>query len=199
MDADAPATTAAPAGRFPAGAANADNPRMTAVPPDFLKPEPPWFRPRPVWLAWAAVPVLVLALLLQIALADRDRLAADAAWRPRIEALCAMLGCTLRPWREAEAFHLTSREVRPHPGAPGALLISASFRNDARFAQPWPQLELSLANLEGDALALRRFTAREYLGAPPASPLIGPGQSASLTLEVRDPGKRAVVFHFEFR
>jgi hypothetical protein len=172
---------------------------MPAPSPEFLKPAPPLLRPRPIWIAWAAVPLLAIALLLQIAIADRARLAADADWRPRIENLCAIMGCAIPPWREPDAFHLTSREVRPHPSAAGALLVSASFRNDARFAQPWPQLELSLANLEGDSLGLRRFAPREYLGAAPASAFIGPGQSASLTLEVRDPGKRAVEFHFDFR
>ena len=89
--------------------------------------------------------------------------------------------------------------MRPHPTVAGALLISITFRNDARFAQPWPLLELSLANLEGQPLGLRRFTPREYLGTLPTNAEIAPGQSASLSLEIVDPGKRAVEFHFDFR
>ena len=165
--------------------------------PDFLQPEPR--ARRWPWRSWLVLFALALLLLVQIALADRAALAADPQWRPRIAAVCRVLRCTIPPWREPAAFHLTSREVRPHPSVPGVLLITASFRNDAAFAQPWPLLELSLSNLDGDALGLRRFTPREYLGSAPASALIAPGQSASLTLEVLDPGKRAVAFGFEFR
>ena len=58
--------------------------------PDFAAPRPPpaepaWRRHR----AWALVPLLGVLLVLQVVVADRVRLAADAAWRPRVVALCA--------------------------------------------------------------------------------------------------------------
>ena len=40
-----------------------------------------------------------LLLVLQVLLADRARLAADARTRPFMERACALLGCTLPPWR----------------------------------------------------------------------------------------------------
>lgn len=148
------------------------------------------------WLAAAVV--LTVALLLQLMLADRARLAGDAAWRPRLESLCGVLGCSLPAWHEPDALRVTSREVRPHPKVPGVLLVTLSFRNDARWAQPWPVMEIALHDLDGQALGLRRFTPTEYLGSPPAQPLIAPTQSASATLEILDPGKRAVAFTFDF-
>lgn len=167
--------------------------------PDFATAKPP--APRQVWrlLGWGIPPLLLLVLVLQVVVADRARLAADPQWRPRIVSLCAWLGCSVPPWHEPQAFHVTARELRPHPTAPGALLVTATFRNDAAHAQAWPVLQLSLANLDGDPLGLRRFTPREYLGSEPSNPWIGPGQSASVTLEVLDPGKRAVTFEFDFR
>jgi Protein of unknown function (DUF3426) len=104
----------------------------------------------------------------------------------------------LPAWSEPKAFHVTSRDIRPHPSVPNALLLTASFRNDAVFAQAWPQLEVALTDLEDQPLGLRRFEAREYLGNEPSSPMIMPGQSASLTLEIMDPGKHAVAFRLEF-
>ena len=148
---------------------------------------------------WLALPVLVLALGLQILVADRARFVADAQWRPRIVALCGVLRCSVPAWREPSAFHVTTRDVRPHPSVPGVLRVSATFRNDAAFAQSWPVLQLSLANVEGDALGLRRFKPREYLGNVPAGSQLGPGQSATFALDVVDPGKRAVEFDIEFR
>lgn len=167
--------------------------------PEFVRPVERVSHSRAHWWLWATVPVLTVALLLQIAVADRARLATDPIWRPRIVILCEWLRCSVPDWQEPSAFHITSREVRPHPSAPGVLLVTATFRNDAAFAQAWPRLQLSLANLDGDSLGLRRFTAREYLGSEPATTQIGPGQSATVTLEIVDPGKRAVTFGFDFR
>jgi len=166
--------------------------------PAFAKPPQAVRRDLLRLAGWIAVPLLALLLVLQVLIADRARLAADASWRPRMQALCRLAGCQLPPWREPTAFTITARDLRPHPSVPGVLLVTATFRNDARFAQPWPVLQLSLANLDGEALGLRRFQAREYLGSAPTSALIAPGQSASVTLEVADPGKRAVSFEFAF-
>ena len=147
---------------------------------------------------WALALLLAALLVLQILVADRARLAADAAWRPRLEALCGVLGCDLPAWREPTALRVTSREMRPHPSVPGALLVTASFSNQSRFPQAWPQLELSLTDLDGQALGLRRFTPTEYLGSAPRSERIAPGQSAIVTLEIADPGRRALAFGIEF-
>ena len=166
--------------------------------PAFAKPPQAVRRDLLRLAGWIAVPLLLALLVAQVLLADRARLGADAAWRPRMLALCRLAGCALPPWREPSAFHVTARELRPHPSAPGVLLVTATFRNDARYAQAWPALQLSLVNLDGEPLGLRRFQPRDYLGAEPGTPLIGPGQSASVTLEVLDPGKRAVSFEFAF-
>jgi len=149
-------------------------------------------------IGWGIALLLLLALCVQILVADRDRLAADPDWRPRMEALCATLRCSIPPWHEPDAFRVTSREVRPHPSVPGVLLVSASFRNDAAFAQAWPQLQLSLTDIDGQSLGLRRFAPSEYLGSAPATQRIAPGQSANITLEILDPGKRALAFGIEF-
>jgi len=166
--------------------------------PVFVRPKERKPVQRARWLAWATVPLLALLLVLQFAIADRARLAADRDWRPRVLALCNVLGCSVPPWREPAALHLTSRELRPHPSVPGVLVVSATFRNDAAFAQPWPQLQLSLQNIDGESLGLRRFAPREYLGSTPATSMIGAGQSASIRVEILDPGRRAVAFGFEF-
>ena len=167
--------------------------------PEFTQTSKPARRVRAKDGLWLALPILLATLLLQIAVADRTHLAADRVWRPRIVALCDWLRCTVPPWHEPSAFHISSREVRPHPSATGVLLVTATFRNDGAFAQAWPRLQLSLANMDGDSLGLRRFSPREYLGSEPATKRIEPGQSATITLEIVDPGQRAVAFGFEFR
>ena len=179
---------------------------MSGYPARMSMPEPPFSRKpgNPLaefargLLGWGVAGLLLLALCVQVLVADRARLAADRDWRPRVQALCDVLRCNLPAWREPEAFRVTSREVRPHPSVPGVLLVSASFRNDAAFAQAWPQLELSLTDIDGQSLGLRRFAPSEYLGSAPATQRIAPGQSANITLEILDPGKRALAFGIGF-
>lgn len=147
---------------------------------------------------WALAAMLALTLSALSLLAERDRLATDARFRPWLAAACERLGCRLPPWQEPQAFRILTRDVRPHPSVPGALLITATFRNDAAWPQAWPRLQLSLQNLDGREVAQRRFDPAEYLGGPPAQPVLGAGQSASLTLEVVDPGREAIAFTFDF-
>ena len=103
------------------------------------------------------------------------------------------------PWTAPQGIEVTARDVRPHPSVPGALLVQLSFRNGAEFDQVWPQLELAMLDLSGKPLALRRFSAAEYLGGEPSSSVLRAGQSAEVTLEIADPGKEAIAYAFDFR
>jgi hypothetical protein len=155
---------------------------------------------RPLQWRWWLASFVLLALLVAIyPIADRKELAADANWRPTVQRLCAVAGCVLPPWSELNRFEVTAREVRPHPSAKGALLITVSFRNNAAFAQNWPLLELTTSDLNGHEVYMRRFQAKEYLGGAPETPMIAAGQSANATLEVVDPGRDAVSWNFDFR
>jgi hypothetical protein len=146
-----------------------------------------------------AIGLLSLLLVLQLLLADRTTLARDARWRPAMSTLCGALRCTLPAWREPAAFTLLDRDVRPRPGMPGVLRVTATFRNDARWPQPWPALLLTLSDLDGRAVGARVFTPREYLGVAPAQPTLASGQSAMLSMDVLEPGPRIVAFTFDFR
>lgn len=147
---------------------------------------------------WTVAVALTLVLLLQVALAQRDQLAADPRWRPYVAPLVRALGFELTPWRAPESVSLTSRDVRQHPSVPDALMITATLRNDSSYPIAWPVLELKLADFNGELLGLRRFRVEEYLGAPPQQPHLAPGQSVAATLELADPGKRAIAFEFDF-
>lgn len=151
------------------------------------------------WPMPALIAGLALLLGMQWLLSDRARLAADAAWRPALERMCALLHCSLPPWREPTAFILLERDVRPHPAAEGALRITASFRNDAARAQPWPVVVLTLSDIDGRPLGARAFSAEEYLGDAPPSPLLDSGQGAVIRMDVVEPGPGAVGFAFDFR
>ena len=146
---------------------------------------------------WPLIALLALLLGLQILLADRARLAADPGWRPVVENLCGALGCTLPAWHEPTAFLMLDRQIRP-ADTPGALRVDATFRNDARWAQDWPALQLALSDADGRVLGSAVFTPEQDLGAAPATRL-APGQSAQASFLVREPAPGTVAFSFEFR
>lgn len=151
------------------------------------------------WRWYAALAGLVLLLGLQLLLAQRRELAADARWRPYVSALCAVAGCDLPPWHEPAAFTMIQRNVRAKPGSAGVLVVEASFRNDAHWPQPWPTLLLGLSDVDGRLAGQRAFTPGEYRPDQKATDVLLPGQSASVTLEVIEPAPRIVAFTFDFR
>ena len=153
----------------------------------------------PLWqrLRWPLIAVLAVLLGLQMLLADRARLAADPAWRPLLENLCSALGCTLPAWHEPAAFTMLDRQVRPAAQA-GALRVDATFRNDARWVQDWPALQLALSDADGHVLGSKVFAPADYLGAAPTPQLL-PGQSAQVSFQIQEPAAGTVAFSFEFR
>ncbi len=143
---------------------------------------------------------LVLLLGLQIVIADRARLAGDARWRPLVNAACAVARCALPPWRDPATLTLLTRDVRPLPAYPGVLQIQASFRNDARWAQAWPWLQLSLSDADGRVIGTRVFSPQDYLGqAPAAQDTLAPGQAVQVAFRVREPAASTAAFSFDFR
>jgi hypothetical protein len=150
---------------------------------------------------WPLVSVIALALLLvlQVLLADRARFAASPTWRPVVAALCGVFRCALPPWREPEAFTLVQRDVRQHPTLPGVLRVSATFRNDARWAQPWPQVHLTLSDLNGRRAGERAFLPQEYLGGEPEQAELAPGESVAIAMDIVEPAPQIVAFDFRFR
>ena len=141
---------------------------------------------------------LTLLLGLQIAIADRARLATDPGWRPALAALCSVLRCSLPPWREPAALTLLARDVRPDPGHADRLLAVATFRNDARWAQAWPHVRLTLSDIHGQTVGTRVFGPDDYLDAAPSTPTLPAGQSANVRLHLREPDAGAVSFAFDF-
>ena len=142
---------------------------------------------------------LLLSLLAQIGYAKREPLLDDARVRPWLDQACATLGCRLPLRHAAGKLALLSRDIRPHPSVANALIISASLRNDAAFAQAFPNVEIVLSDLDENRIAMRRFRPQEYLGdTRTIASGMAPGSTTALVFEVADPGKNAVAFEFKF-
>ena len=198
------------------GTAHVDPPAIAEAPPPAIAPRPAATRTSPSFarrgapgpldarmrrqhrILYGAVVALTLLLGLQVLLADRARLASDPDWRPTLARLCGVLRCSLPPWREPTALTVLARDVRPDGARAGQLLATATFRNDARWAQAWPRLRLTLSDIDGRAVGTRVFTVQEYLLAAPAQPTLAAGDSAEARLQLVEPDARAVSFAFDF-
>lgn len=167
-----------------------------ALTPRFARAHEPGPRRWP-WVATC----LLLALLLaaQIGWACRDVLIANPLTGGWLRTACATLGCELPLVRDVGKLHLLARDVQTHPSVPGALLISATVRNDADFSQPWPVVDITLYDVDGKPIAMRRLQPADYLGDDLLQQRgLGPGATSALVFEVDDPGKRAVTFSLDF-
>lgn len=166
------------------------------APPRFMQPTAPPTRDAR-W--WGVAALLTLALLLELAWADRDSWIADSHHRPLLERVCGVIGCALPLRHDVSQLALTSREIRPHPSVAGALIISATVRNEAEFAQAFPVVRISLSDLQEKAVAARRFVPADYvIDAAEARRGLAPSASAVIVFEVADPGRDAVAFEFAF-
>ena len=182
----------------PAADATLRSPSSRSTAPAFLDPPAPALsRRRHGWQALATAALLSL-LGVQILLAERARLAADSRWRPVLQALCGVIGCRLPAWRQPEEFTMLARDVHMHPQRAGALRASATFRNNARWAQPWPALRLTLSDADGRTLGARTFAPKAYLDTNTRG-VLAPGQTARVVIDLHEPGPDVVAFAFEFR
>jgi len=147
-----------------------------------------------------AILLLFLLALGQLAWLDRDRLLEYPQARMMLQQICQLANCKLPVQRDPGGFQVLSRRVGSHPEAKDALLVKLEFSNQASFAQPYPQLLLSLFD-NNEVLAARRlFTPEAYLGHPQSGhSLLQPDQRVSIEMGLDDPGDTLTGFKFDFR
>ena len=117
-----------------------------------------------------------------------------------LQQICQLASCKLPVRRDPGKFRVLSRRVGSHPEVKDALRVKVDFSNQASFAQPYPQLLLSLFDINEVLAARRLFTPEEYLGHPQSShSLLHPGQKVSFEMGLADPGDTLTGFKFDFR
>lgn len=154
---------------------------------------------RSEWLWASGCLLLALGLAAQVAWANRVALVLDPATQALALRTCKHLSCHLPRIRDTAKLELLSRDVRPDPQVAHALSITATFRNNAPFRQPWPVVVVRLTDLDNGTVAMRRFRPADYLPDPRRRAAgIPAGTTAAVAFAVADPGSRAVSFNFGF-
>jgi predicted Zn finger-like uncharacterized protein len=151
------------------------------------------------WGVIAAALSLTFLIMAQYVWADRYHLAQIASWRPALEIFCKPLNCDLPLRRDLGQVEIVEREIVRHPHIADALLVNATFINNAAFTQAYPQFQVSFSDVSGAPVAARRFQPGEYLAVSrDTNAGMAPGEQIHALLEVIDPGERAVSFQFDF-
>ena len=123
--------------------------------------------------------------------------------QPAIQSALIRLGLREEPpreiYRELSLIHLVSRQLTSHPDRAGMLRLNATIVNRASRPQPFPDLEVVLLDSAGEPVATHRYAPRDYL-APGARVQAGMAPQAylPLSLDIEDPGRRAVGFELNF-
>ncbi len=156
---------------------------------------------RPLWPFVLAALLLLVALAGQVGHHFRAEIAvASPALRPLLEAGCSALGCDIPLPRHSELVSIESSDLQIDPAHGGALALSATLKNRAAYAQAWPLLEVTLTDVQDNAVVRRVLQPADYL-PPKLDPTVFPPNGevgVRLWLEAKDvaaAGYRLYVFY----
>ncbi len=152
-------------------------------------------RPNPLagffWFLVSAAFVVLLGL--QVKYFFVERFAQNESYRPYLQIFCGVARCELPPRRDAYRFTITQTRVDLHPQEPGALRITVRLLNQAKFAQPYPELRLTLTDRVGRVVGRRKFHPDFYLPRGAATRLSS-GELGYVVFDLARPHEKAVGF-----
>ena len=162
---------------------------------DFMRDASPGRRPMR-WLAWLAMPILLIALVIQITLHNRDQLVASSlALAPLVQHLCRLFGYPLAPPRQIESMVIDNTSLNR---VAAGFRFALSIRNRSDIEIATPSIELTLSDTQ-DRPVIRRIIAPADLGAEPGIGPNGEWSGAVLLVisgsEGRIAGYRAIAFY----
>lgn len=121
-------------------------------------------------LSWSmAILALITVLAAQYIYYMRAELSQNAGLHPWLERYCeavrAVAACEVPPLRDVAHIEMQGAEIVAHPTLQGMLVVRLSLVNKAGFTQPYPDLQLTFADIGERQFAQRRFHPAEYLQA----------------------------------
>ncbi|MEM7400492.1 MAG: DUF3426 domain-containing protein [Pseudomonadota bacterium] len=123
----------------------------------------------------------------------------DILPRSWVNTFCKPFNCGDENKRDLAAIKILNRNIYTHPNVDKALMITTSFVNQAQNAQLFPLLQISLLDTQGQLIAVRRFSPKDYLvDKSLLDTLMQPNQPVGARLEVQDPGNTVIAYEFEF-
>ncbi|OYU45598.1 MAG: hypothetical protein CFE44_06645 [Burkholderiales bacterium PBB4] len=163
-------------------------PSAAAPAPSFLRGATRASRWDHTWVKrslWVLGSLLLLGLVVQIVVHERDRLAANLPdARPALDAVCTVVGCTIAPHRQIESVVIDSSAFVKIRG--DVYRLNVSLKNTALIDIAAPSLELTLTDLQEQAM-VRHVIASSDLGAKTGVLVAGSDLTAAIPLQVKAP------------
>lgn len=115
--------------------------------------------------AWGLGSTLsVVILCTQVLYFEGDTLLRQPQIRQGLQLVCDIAACTLPPYKNLDELSLSHGEFQAI--SEHSYLFSAAITNQSLFSQACPDLKLVLQDFNGQAVAERIFTARQYTDIP---------------------------------
>jgi len=130
--------------------------------------------------------IAVLLLVGQIVYFEGMTICRNSAFRPSLEKLCGQLNCRLPVYKNPAEFAVLQGALSTLPDR--SQQLRAVIRNRAVFAQPYPDLELTLLDYAENPFARRIFRPQDYLfNAQAATSAMRPDATAAISLNIAAP------------
>lgn len=118
------------------------------------------------WPFTLASLLLTLSLAGQLVFHFRSELAITLpSLRPALQAYASAFGKDIPLPRHPDQVSIETSDLQSDPAHDNLLVLNATLRNRASFAQAYPHVEISLTDTQDDAIARRVFRPDEYLPA----------------------------------
>lgn len=148
-------------------------------------------RTQGLWLLAALV--VVAGLFIQTRYWLFDELSAIPSARAPLETFCHLAGCSVPAPFVGPAFRVLQTRVDLDPQLPGAVIVKVHLANRTATARPYPAIQLTLTDREGETIGKRTYTAEDYATAADSSELPANGV-AVVSLHLAGPDENAVGF-----
>ena len=149
----------------------------------------PSARTRPVFW-FIGIVLLTISLPLQYLYFYSSELARHAPLTPYVMRACEIMGCIIMPWEDVNLVELSNPIVEPHTKYENALHIEATLINRAQESQPFPRMEISLIDRQGEVITRRIFSPKQYLQQAQTQQNMLPNIAVPVTVEVTHPSQR---------
>lgn len=154
----------------------ADDVNPTALTVELL----PWIKPdqRSHWKMGTLISLLLL--ITQLAYFNSEALFQNVHLRPSLVTVCHYLDCELPAYQQSDELELQGNltAVAEHH------VLTAQIVNHALFAQPYPNLILTLLDFNGQPFSYRMFRPHDYAPTIMSAGQINPGVSLAVSLEI---------------
>ena len=145
------------------------------------------------WLTWGAAVLGILIIAGAIVHKNRSELMRSPAMASLLGGIYSAIGVTAMPAWEPRQFVI--QESSAEADSQGRLVVTASFSNEADFAQPYPILRVTLENRWGQSVSEQDFAPSAYLPNFIDGRLLGAGDRTDAVVSMQVPDREAVGFN----